>query len=214
MKLTKSRIDKVVYKGKNNSRCVFWDTEIKGFGLRVFPSGKKTFVLSYRVNIQKRLLTLGDYGVLTVDNARSVAREKLVEVEKGIDPLLEKYKKSESAKVSELCKDYLEKYAKVHKRSWKEDEQRINRVILPEIGNRTVLSIVKHDIAKVHEKVGQTAKYEANRILALLSVMFEYAREKGFVPENHYNPARGIKKYKEEKICYVHFKVQNIYFKQ
>lgn len=199
MKLTKSRIDKIKYKGEKNSRCVHWDDDIKGFGLRVYPSGRKAFILSYRLNRVKRLLTLGDFGTLTVENARKLAKKKLLDVENGIDPIAEKYKKDESAKVSELCHVYLEKHAKIHKRSWKEDEKRINRVILPAIGKRTISSIVRHDVSKIHEQVGKTGKYEANRILALLSVMFEFARKEGYVSDSHPNPAKGITKYKEEK---------------
>lgn len=81
MKLTKRTIDAATYTGKNESRCVLWDSTIPGFGCRVYPSGKKAFVLSYRSRGKKRLLTLGRVGVLSLEGARTRARAKLTEVQ-------------------------------------------------------------------------------------------------------------------------------------
>jgi hypothetical protein len=69
-RLTKRTIDAATYTGTGNARCVLWDDDPPGFGLRIFPSGKRSFVLSYRVNNRKRLLTIGAYGALTLDQAR------------------------------------------------------------------------------------------------------------------------------------------------
>ena len=66
-KLTKSIVDRLVYRKERNERCVIWDTLLPGFGVRVYPSGHKAFILSYRVRGRKRLLTLGMYGALTLD---------------------------------------------------------------------------------------------------------------------------------------------------
>ena len=68
-KLTKGEIDRAVYQGneQGNAWDVRWDSAIPGFGGRIYPSGRKAFILRYRVNGSKRLLTLGTYGVLTLD---------------------------------------------------------------------------------------------------------------------------------------------------
>jgi hypothetical protein len=71
MKLTKFIADRAKYEGVREGRCVLWDSEIKGFGLRVYPSGRKSFIYHYRVRGRMRLLTLGDFGVLTVDGSPS-----------------------------------------------------------------------------------------------------------------------------------------------
>lgn len=76
-KLTKRTIEAATYTGTDNARCVLWDDDPPGFGLRVFPSGKRSFVLSYRVNNRKRMLTLGAYGALTLAEARKRARRQL-----------------------------------------------------------------------------------------------------------------------------------------
>ena len=86
MNLTKLKIDGFQYEGRRFenargetrwSRDVRWDDKVSGLGVRVTPNGRKVFVLSYRVNGKKRLMTLGAYGTLTLDQARRKSiREK------------------------------------------------------------------------------------------------------------------------------------------
>jgi hypothetical protein len=111
-RLTKRTIDAATYTGENNARCVLWDDDPPGFGLRLFPSGKRSFVLSYRVNNRKRLLTLGAYGALTLDQARKLARAELAKVETGnADPLEERQKATRGETIADLCAAYMERHA-------------------------------------------------------------------------------------------------------
>ena len=77
VKLTKRGIDAL--KPPAEGQEVYWDTEVRGFGLRLLPSGLKTFILQYR-NAEgiKRRINLGRFGVLTVDQARDLAKIKLL----------------------------------------------------------------------------------------------------------------------------------------
>ncbi len=84
MKLTTKGIKAFSYAGGWDVR---WDDAITGLGLRIYPSGKKAFVLSYRADGQKHLMALGPFGVLTVDQARNLARKHLVSVREGANPL-------------------------------------------------------------------------------------------------------------------------------
>ena len=198
MKLTQSVVHRLVYRGQGKSPHIVWDDQIRGFGVRIYPSGRKVFLIDYYVNRRRHRIAIGPYGVLTVDQARKMAREKLVQVIVGHDPAEEKHL-HQGATITELANEYLEKYAKIHKRSWSEDERRIQRTVLPTLSRHLVLSVTRHDITKIHEQIGQANPYEANRILALLSVMFEFARKRGYVPDNHTNPARGIEKFREQR---------------
>jgi integrase len=199
MKLTKRLIDSFVYQGNNGKRDVRWDATLPGFGLRIYPNNKKAFVLSYRVNGRKRLMTLGNYGVLALDQARDIARQHYVDVIKGNDPLEDRKKAAKGETVKDLCVAYLEQHAKVHKKSWKEDERRIERHLLPIWGNLKVSNIKRADVSALHGKIGKHHPYEANRVLELISKMFSLARRWGFVDENAANPASDIDRFKEKK---------------
>jgi len=192
MKLTKKAIDRMRYKGNGQSRDVRWDEKLPGFGVRVFPSGKKSFVLSYRTKGRKRLMKIGVYGVYTLEQARDEARSLLGDVSKGKDPLLEKQKERKGQKMGSLCTAYIERYAKQEKKTWKTDESRINKYILPAWKGFQIPAITKEDIKSLHKKISEKAPIEANRVVALVSKMFTQAVEWGFVEESHTNPCRGV----------------------
>jgi integrase len=199
MKLTKRAIDNLTYTGSAGRQDIRWDDDLPGFGIRVFPSGAKSFVLSYRVAGRKHIMTVGAYGRYTVDEARKLARKHLVAVDSGLDPLEARKKDTQGETLKDLCAAYIERHAKPHKRSWEKDQSRINRSILPAWGKRKAKSITGTDAAALHSKIGKHAPYEANGTLALVSKMFKLARRWGFVPKDAINPARDIDRFKEKK---------------
>src|ERR1700704_4909437 len=91
-RITKRTIDALKPQGK--PRIVF-DGEVKGFGLRVMPSGVKTYVLEYRPGaggrgVAKKRLTLGRHGAMTAEQARKAALDALARIRLGLDPQAEK----------------------------------------------------------------------------------------------------------------------------
>lgn len=197
MKLTKRVIDAAKHQGEPSARFVLWDSEVPGFGCRIFPSGKKSFVLSYRVNNRKRLLTLGGYGALTLDQARKQARAELAKVETGkADPLEERQRAAGGQTMAQLCAAYMERHGS-RKKSASEDQRLIDKLILPAWRNLKAESIKRADVAALHAKIGKNTPTQANRVLALLSTMFGMARKWGIVPEAHINPARDVDRFKE-----------------
>lgn len=199
MKLTKQRIDALRYVGNSSQKRILWDDSLPGFGCRVYPSGKKSFVLSYRVAGKKSLITLGRYGATTVDQARKLAVQYSANIIAGNDPLEGRRQARLGETVRDLAKTYLEQHAKVRKITWREDERRIKLYVLPSLGNRKVKAVTRMEIAALHQRVGRTSPYEANRLLALLSVMFEFAIRYGVRDEAAGNPARRIQKFVEAK---------------
>lgn len=200
VKLTKRALDSFKYSGVNNSRDVRWDDQLPGFGVRVYPSGKKAFVLSYRITGRKRMFTIGRYGVYTLQQAQDEAKDCLRDISKGNDPLEEKQVKAKGKTVRDLCLEYIERHAKPKKRSWKDDQGRINNHILPEWGSRKADSIKRSDMAILHSRLGgEGHTYGANRLLRLISKMYDLARQWGYIPEDYINPARDIQLFKEHK---------------
>ena len=85
-----------------------WDSEIRGLGVRLKPSGTKTFFIQYRNKSNRtRRLVIGQFGILTVELARDLARERLVEVIKGEDPSTERKAPRNAYTVRDLCEWYL-----------------------------------------------------------------------------------------------------------
>lgn len=200
-KLTKKMIDGVVYEGgaENNDRCVLWDAEISGFGLRIYPTGKKSFILSYRHNGRKRLITIGQYGAITLEQARIEAKKYHVDVIQGDDPLEERQRERAGDTVKDLCVTYLDRHA-ANKKSGGADKRRIDQHIIPAWGSLKVASIRRADVAALHTKIGKSkGHYEANRTLALASTMFKLAEHWGILEEGAPNPAKGVKKFPEVK---------------
>lgn len=200
LNLTKRLIDSLTYTRSPPERQVHWDRAVRGFGVRVYPNGEKSYVFSYRHEGRKRLITLGRVGEVTLDQARAEAlQHKLGLRQDGIDPLRERERARLGDTVAQLANTYLERYAKVRKRSWREDEQRIRKYILPEWGPLKAAALTRTDVAALHRRVGDAHPYAANRLIELVSKMFELARMWAIVDEDHPNPARRIEAFREVK---------------
>jgi len=177
--LTKRRIDASTPKDSKEIRL--WDDDPRGFGVRIKPSGVKTFFVQYRspVTFKKVRLTIGQYGRLTLDEARSEARKILGRVEKGEDPAEEKKRQkahalSTAGSIAELCDDYLRDAnagkvtyrGKPKKASTLEiDLGRINRHIKPLLGKLRVSEVAPKDVEKfMHDvRLGKTATVEKTK---------------------------------------------------
>jgi hypothetical protein len=163
MKLSKRTIDNLVHIGNGTNRQIIWDDQLPGFGCRVYPSGKKSFVLSYRIQGRKKLLTLGLYGKLTVDQARKQVLKHTASILGGHDSLAKRQQTRLGETAAELCSAYLEQHAKRRKKTWREDERRINQHILPTVGKFKVKSVKRLDISNLHAKLGATTSRQARR---------------------------------------------------
>jgi integrase len=199
MRITKTYVDRAKYEGINGSRDVRWDSELPGFGVRIYPSGRKSFVFSYRAAGRKRLITVGGVGSLTVQQAKLKAKQSSVQVIEGKDPLELRSAASAGQTMGDLAKMFIQRHAIPHKKSWDEDDRRLNKYVLPHWKSRKAKSISTADVAWLHSRIGEHSHYEANRTIALLSKMFELARKWYMVDATAANPARGIDKFKEKK---------------
>lgn len=200
-KLTKTFIDGLTYGKSGNAKDIWWDSGLPGFGVRVYPSGKKAFVIEYRVNRRKRLKTIGAAGteLLTLDRGKERAKRDLYGLLDDIDPLRSRDQQREAGTFEELAAAYIERHAKPHNKTWKTDQYRLSTKINKRFGGLLVLSITHDDIATFHGDFGKKSPYEANRQVRLLSNVFNKAIKWGMVPDSFKNPATGIDYFKEEK---------------
>lgn len=182
------------------SEVIVWDSELRGFGLRVSPAGRKSFILFYRTREgQQRKPTIGSYPALRPEAARVLAKQMLADAAKGGDPSASRKEARAAANVSELCDRYMREHAETRKKasSIKGDRRLIDVHILPAMGSRKVAAVTRANVAALHHALAATP-YEANRTLALLSKMFTLAERWGLRPDKS-NPAHNIDRYKEEK---------------
>jgi integrase len=167
--------------------------------VRIYPSGRKAFVLSYRAAGRKRLIVLGDFGTeLTLSQARDRAQAERVKVRQGADPIETRRKAAQGETVADLIEAFVERHGKAHKKTWSADERRLNRLVPDTWLGRKAGSIARKEVAELHHRIGLKTPYEANRFLENLKTAYNLAPVWGFIEEGAPNPAAGIKKFKEE----------------
>ena len=179
---------------------VLRDTEIRGFLCKITPAGRRVYMLYYRTKEgQERRPKIGVHGEIACDQARKIGQEWKAEIADGGDPSALKQSSRLAPTVSELCDRYLSEHAVDRKRasSVQNDTDMIRRFIKPQLGARKVTSITTEDVSRLHHRLRETP-YQANRMLALLSKMFNLAEAWGLRPSGS-NPTRHVGKYREER---------------
>lgn len=172
------------------ARVEYFDSALPGFGLRVSPTGAKSWIVFYRVpsadgtRRELRRSTLGTYPDLSLVKAREKARDEIRDASAGRDRATER-QEAKSHLFADLADEYLEKHAKRHKRSWRDDDSRLRRVLVPAWGQRPVTSIRRADVRELLEGiVARGAKTEANRTLALIRKMLNWALDHEWIEAN------------------------------
>ena len=163
-----------------------------GFGIRVMTSGRKVFYFLYRVDGKRRFLNLGDYPATDLKEARKKYEAAASQVTLlkdglpgGVDPVevktgksVEREERRKAPTVADLCGDYIERHAKRKKRSWRKDEEILNRDVLPAWGDRKAKDIRKADVIELMERiVMRGAPIMANYCFAVVRKMYNWAVE-------------------------------------
>ncbi len=215
-KLTKALVDRAEIR---RGPYFIWCSELSGFGVRIFPSGSKTYYTDYyNKSGERSRMSIGSHGKLTTEEARKEARIILADALRGGDAALERRTRRKALTVSELCDDYLVaarkglvlgRKGKPKKKSTLDtDEGRITRHIKPLLGRKLVIDLQPSDVQKFIWDVtsGKTATTQASekkrgkvvvtggagtatRTTGLLSGILTYAKHKGVITTN---PAFGV----------------------
>ena len=195
--LTKRVVDSL----KAGSLDVFtWDDEVRGFGLKITPAGRRVYIAQYRPAGGRRSttkrITLGEHGTITPEQARTIAKRELAKVAEGHDPAAERAARRSGSTVREFGETYLadvrlrRKLTTAAKYKWLWEKH-----VLPALGSKPVASVTTLEIRRLHRSLHKTP-YLANRAVALIGAFFSFAANEG-ARSPHDNPAHGIELYPE-----------------
>lgn len=173
----------------------YFDDLTPGLSLRVTANDVRTWTVFYRdQHGRQKRLTLGRFPAVLLADARELAREAQRKVAKGGDPVVEKRTAREVLTFGELAESHLENHAKPTKRSWAEDERRLNADLLPKWRTRPAVEVTADDLlAVLNAKLRNGAPVAANRVRALVSRIYTFGAEQRLAPPAA-NPVIGVKK--------------------
>jgi integrase len=196
-RISKRSVDALVCSA-GKDREFLWDEALAGFGVGAFPTGRKVYVVQYRQAGRSRRATIGEHGRLTADEARSEAKKLLGVAEAGSDPIAERRKDRAIRTFGQVAKDFLTLHVATKRKARTGNEYRriLQTRILPAIGSKRIVEVRRGDVARLHAKLVDTP-YEANRMLALVSSIWNWAAKRDEV-ELSANPCRGIERYSEQ----------------
>lgn len=209
VRLTKRAVDAAKPAAKE---YLLWDAELPGFGLRVYPSGRKVYLLQYKRRGETRKLRLGQHGPTTAEAARERARQHLAELDAGGDPAEARNAERSDPTVAELCELYLAEGADHLKASTRTAYAgAIRRHILPLLAKKRLRRLTQADVERFQRDVaaGKTARDErtgprgraivrggkvgAARATSYLAAILSFAVRRRLIDRS---PAEGVKLYK------------------
>jgi integrase len=164
-----------------------WDARLPGFGIRVSPKGTKSFVLLYRHKRRCRRMTLGRYPIVSLAEARILAREALAQVARGNDPQTPKRVERTSPRFDDTVELFVRTYCQQHNResTRRETERLLKTRFVRHWGARDVAEISKADVLRiVDEAVADGAPSAANHALATIRLFFNWCVDRDLIVTN------------------------------
>ena len=183
---------------------IVWDEQIKGLGCRVFPSGHKAYVLSYRKGRKKRLATLARCSEVSLREARDLARVELSRIRAGgADPLERRRRERDAPTVDDALRRFFDETVperiatgRFSERTAREYRKQARRYVSPALGTLQVARVARHDVEALAATLANRPS-QRNRVLAFVSRLFTVT-ERWEWRAQHTNPVRGIERGREE----------------
>ncbi len=182
------------------TRDFLWDSELSGFGLMVMASGHRSFVIQWRAGGagNARRASIGEYGRLTAEEGRALAKDMLAQVTMGADPIAERKASRAIRQFKDVAEEFLQKHVAKCKPSTRRNFGQVLRDhVLPALGSKPMKEITRGDVRRIHERMESTPA-QANIAVKVISSMWSWAAkrdEPGVVA--HLNPCHGIDRYPE-----------------
>jgi integrase len=190
----------IVEQMPSGKRDVFiWDADLKGFGAKITPAGKRVYLIKYRMpgSQRTRKLKVGDHGTFMAPRARATAKELLAQVRLGVDP--SKSRAASRETFADVMGVFVDQHveAKLKPRTGKGYMCVINKYILPKFKKLKISDVTKADVSTLHHSMKRTPTH-ANFTISVLSTFFRWCEDLERMPIGS-NPCRHIKKYKLNK---------------
>ena len=179
--------------------AVYWDRELQGFGVRVYPSGSRVYLVQTRAGGKSRRLTVGRHGLISAEQARRKAARLIADIKAGNEPSLDNGASGEDAgpTVAEAAERYMREHVMVRCKATTVQHCRhtLERHLLPALGNLCLDEIGRERVSALHYSLHETPTM-ANQVVDMLSRLY-YAAEGWGVAAEGGNPCRFVRKYKE-----------------
>ena len=181
--------------------AVFWDHELSGFGVRVYPSGAKVYLVQTRSGGRSRRVTIGRHGVLSAEQARRKAAQIIARIKAGEEPARAASLQDSGPTIAEVAERYMREHVAVRCKPTTARGCRytLDRYLLPVFGARPLGTIGREEIAALQYRLHETPSM-ANRVIDLLSRLFNMAEAWGHGPEGG-NPCRFVQRYMREHVA-------------
>ena len=198
MRLTKRTVDSIK---PSDKAFIIWDTEMGGFGIKISPSGRKAYVVQYRISRKSRKtrrMTLGAHGTISCEQARTKAKNLLGQAAFGENPLREKDEMKTAMLTSELLDMFYNEHVmpKLAVRTQEAYNSIIQKKLPKAFLGLPIKDVTRQDVARLHHSLREIPT-SANKVLAMLSKFFNWSEKFGYRAD-HSNPCRHVEKYKEK----------------
>ena len=192
LRLTKRSVEALVAEGRDS---VFWDSDLPGFGVRVYRTGRRVYCVQTRGLAGPKRVTLGRHGEITADAARREAATVIDRIKRGEDPF--PVAPEPEPTVAALAERFLRAHVEVNCSANTRDSFGliVRKHIVPALGGLAVSAVERRHVVALHDSLSAMPT-QANRTLAVLSAMFRLAEAWDLVAPGS-NPCRGVRRYKE-----------------
>ena len=193
---TKLLSSRMVEKLVVDKDTVYWDRDLTGFGVRVYPSGSKVYVAQARGPGGPKRVTIGRHGVINADEARRRAALVILRVKAGEEAVPKPMKPACGPTVAEVAARYLAEYVEVRCKPKTAAMTRslLRRRILPALGRTPLAAVERAQVAELHQSLHETPT-TANTAVGILSSIYRQAERWCLVPEGGPNPCRAVVKF-------------------
>ena len=193
-KLSRRTVDRFSVEDRD---AIFWDRDLPGFGVRVYPSGVKVYVVQSRGEGRSRRITIGRHGAIAVDEARRRAARIIARIKTWEEPAAPA---PAEVTLAELAERYLEEHVAVRCKPRTRTLYRavVRRHLVPELGETPVAAVSAEQVAALHHRLRGTP-YAANRAVHLLAQILDVAEDLGLRPPGAGNPCRSVEKFRERR---------------